>query len=123
MVLLDEEIWKKAKPLELTTHWPEFGKKPSNPVELKITYDKKYIYFSGKVTIDPDSMLIASFKRDIFTMGTDYLTIILDTYNDNENALIFSVSPTGSRTDVAVSGDASGRNPVEIGRASCRERV
>ncbi len=103
--VVDEQAWQSIKPFPLISHWPSFGNQPTMPTEIKVTYDEKYIYVAGKMEIDPEDMLIASFKRDIFTMGSDYLTIILDTFNDNENALHFSTTPTGSRTDVAISDD------------------
>jgi hypothetical protein len=44
----------------------------------------------------------------------DQLTILLDPYNDNENGLIFSVTASGSRIDVAIKNDAQGDNPINI---------
>jgi hypothetical protein len=35
------------------------------------------------------------------------VSIILDTFHDSENALWFAVTPTGSRTDAAVSNDGA----------------
>lgn len=45
---------------------------------------------------------------------SDYVVLLLDTFNDNENGLAFGTSPTGLRTDVAVSGDATGNVPLDI---------
>ena len=104
---VDEDAWQKIESLPLVTHWPEFGNQPADHTEIRITYDEKYIYVSGIMKAKPEHILAASFKRDIWTLGTDYLTLTLDTYNDNENALVFSTTPTGSRTDVAVSNDAN----------------
>jgi uncharacterized protein DUF5916/cellulose/xylan binding protein with CBM9 domain len=107
---VDEAAWQKIKPLQLISHWPEFGNAPSDHTELRVTYDENYIYFSGVCNSSPENILAASFKRDLFTLGTDYISIILDTFNDNENALSFATTPTGNRSDQAISEDAAKRN-------------
>jgi Domain of unknown function (DUF5916)/Carbohydrate family 9 binding domain-like len=107
---VNEAAWKKIDPLPLVTHWPEFGNAPSDVTELRVTYDDNYIYFSGICMADKENILAASFKRDLFTLGTDYISIVLDTFNDNENALVFSTTPTGNRSDQAISEDAGRRS-------------
>ena len=107
---VDEAAWQKIHPLQLISHWPEFGNAPSDHTELRVTYDENYIYFSGVCNSSPENILAASFKRDLFTLGTDYISIILDTFNDNENALSFSTTPTGNRSDQAISEDGQIRN-------------
>jgi len=104
--LVDEPAWQKVSPFIMTSHWPEYGNPPTDPSEIRVAYDDNYIYLSGVLDAAPENILAASFKRDLFTMGTDYLTIFLDTFNDNENALMFSTTPTGNRIDVAFFNDA-----------------
>jgi hypothetical protein len=45
-------------------------------------------------------------KRDGWSYKTDQLTIVVDAFNDNENALVFSTTPAGIRTDVNILNDA-----------------
>ena len=104
---VNEKAWEKIDPLPLVTHWPEFGNAPSDPTQLRIAYDDNYIYFSGICLAAKENILAASFKRDLFSLGTDYISLTLDTFNDNENALSFSTTPTGSRADQAISEDAN----------------
>ena len=54
----------------------------------------------------PDKMKI-QFKRDDWKYSIDWLILILDTYKDNENTVVFGTSPSGGRTDVSFSNDAS----------------
>jgi len=103
---VDEAAWEAIAPLPLVTHWPEFGNEPSEPTEIRLAYDDDYVYLSCRCYAPPENVFAASFQRDLWTLGTDYLAIALDTFNDNENALYFLSSPTGSRTDAAISGDA-----------------
>lgn len=104
---VDESAWLKIPPLPLTSHWPAFGNSPSDSTVIRVAYDDNYLYVSGMIHTSRDNILAASFKRDLLTLGTDYLGIFLDTFNDNDNALEFDISPTGSRTDLAVSNDGN----------------
>ena len=104
--LVDEPAWQSITPVVMTSHWPEFGNPPTDPTEIRIAYDENYIYVSGILDAAPEHVLAASFKRDLHSMGTDYLTIVLDTFNDNQNALLFATTPTGNRNDLAIFNDA-----------------
>jgi len=104
---VDEVAWQKIIPVKLTSHWPEFGNPPTDHTEIRIAYDDNYIYVSGVMHASPENVLAASFKRDLHTLGTDYLAIVLDTFNDKQNALLFATTPTGNRNDLAISGDAA----------------
>jgi hypothetical protein len=44
-------------------------------------------------------------------MGNAWFGIVIDTFNDKENALVFATTPTGLRTDVQVLNDAEGDSP------------
>jgi len=57
---------------------------------------------------DETEIFAVTKKRDEMLFGYDAFGIILDTYNDNENALAFFTAPTGLRTDYAISNDAAG---------------
>lgn len=104
---VDEAAWDAIAPLPLVTHWPSFGEAPSEPTEIRIAYDDEAIYLSCRCYAPPEAVFAASFERDLFTLATDYLAIALDTFRDNENGVYFLVSPTGSRTDAAISNDAA----------------
>ena len=104
----DEPAWQLVEPVPLITETPEFGGPPAEPTEIRIAYDDEYLYVSGRMYAAPEHVFAASFKRDLFTPGTDYLGVSLDTFNDNENAVLFWTSPTGTRTDATISNDGEG---------------
>ncbi|MDZ7615213.1 MAG: hypothetical protein U5K51_17070 [Flavobacteriaceae bacterium] len=56
---------------------------------------------------DPKGIRATSLYRDKIS-GSDHFEILLDTYNDNENAYVFTTTPTGLRNDLAISNDATG---------------
>jgi len=107
---VDEAAWDAIAPLELVTHWPEFGNAPSERTEIRLGYDDDHLYLSCRCYAPPEAVFASSFQRDLFTLATDYLAIALDTFRDNENAVYFLVSPTSSRTDAAISKDPA-ENP------------
>ncbi len=51
---------------------------------------------------EPDEVRANTLYRDRWS-GDDTFAIVLDTFNDNENALWFFTSPNGVRFDMAVS--------------------
>lgn len=106
--VIDEPAWRAIEPVNLVTHWPSFDNEPSENTEIRIGYDDTYIFISGSFQDDPKNIQGPTFKRDAWNMAMDQLALILDTFNDNENALIFVVTPTGARVDAAVVNDAEG---------------
>jgi hypothetical protein len=103
----DEEPWQSISPLTLTMYQPVFGKEPSEKTDLRIGYDDRYLYLGGRMYYNDAGMIrSSSFKRDYMGMGSDWLGIILDTYNDKENGLAFFTTPDALRWDASVLKDA-----------------
>jgi hypothetical protein len=105
--IIDEKQWKLISPFEMISHWPENGKKGTTHTDIRVGYDDDYLYFAATCFSSQDERQMSNFKRDAWGMNMDQVALILDSYNDNENALIFAVTPTGSRVDVAMFNDAS----------------
>jgi hypothetical protein len=108
---VDEAIWESVTPLPLTMHWPAYQGKSTEATEIRVAYDAEYLYV-GAICHESDvsGIQTTTFQRDQISPRMDAVAIILDPYNDNENSLFFSVSPTGSRADAAVKNDAQGDN-------------
>ncbi len=107
--LLNEETWSGLNHLPMTVSTPNFGSEPSENSEIMITYDDEYLWVGARLfTKDSSTITANSMKRDESNINSDGISILLDTYNDNENAYYFATMPTGSRTDIAIAGD--GRN-------------
>jgi hypothetical protein len=111
----DEEAWKSIEPVSMIMYSPVFGKEPDEQTDVRIGYDDKYLYIGGYIYFrDPSQIRSASFKRDYMGMGGDWLGIILDTYNDKENALEFFISPDALRYDASILKDAVISNPNQV---------
>lgn len=106
--------WDGIDSLPLVSHWPTYAEKPNGRTLLRIAYDENYLYWSSVCFYDMSQMQEPTFERDVINMTMDQVTIILDTYNDNENAVVFVVSPTESRADMSVRNDAQGVSPIDL---------
>ncbi len=107
--LSEEPVWQDIPSLSFVMQQPHFGIEPSERTEVRLAYDQQYLYVSARL-FDSDASRIQSttMKRDDSDDASDQFGIILDTFNDNENALAFFTTPSGSRTDKAIFGDYLG---------------
>jgi len=102
-----EEAWKTLGKFELVMHRPNFGSEPSEASDIRIGYDDEFLWVGASLFMKDASKIFApTKKRDEMLFDYDAFGIILDTYDDNENALGFFTTPTGLRTDYTVSNDA-----------------
>lgn len=101
-------IWESSTPISLKMHVPNFGKSPGEKTEVRLGYDDKYLWVFARLHYANPSQIVAkSKKRDEESQNSDMFGIILDTYDDNENALAFFTTPAGQRIDYAVANDAN----------------
>ena len=108
----DEEVWKSFEVFKMVMHIPVFGKEPTENTEVRMAYDEKYIYIGAQLYYnDADLLRSSSFKRDYMGIGSDFLGITLDTYNDKENGVLFITTPDGLRYDASIQRDAVITNP------------
>ena len=105
----NEEAWENIEPFPMVMQVPHFNVEPSERTEILIAYNDEYLYVAGRCfDSEPDVIHATSFKRDDNDESSDSFGISIDSFNDNENALVFITTPTGSRTDMTVSNDAYG---------------
>lgn len=103
----DEQAWKEATPVNLRMFTPVNDREPTESTEVRIGYNKKYLFISAFLRYkDPSMIRTASLKRDYTGMSGDWFGIILDTFNDKENGLMFFTSPDGLRCDAHILRDA-----------------
>ncbi len=103
-----EEVWEQIKPFPVVGYIPIFGAEPSEKTEIRMCYNDHYLYVSGRLYDSKPSLIRNTSKqRDDFSGNSDALGIILDSFNDKENGLVFSTTPSGQRTDYSVFNDAN----------------
>ncbi len=112
---VQDDEWGDIPMIDLEMQLPEMNGSPSQLSEVRVAYDDTYVYLSGKLyDDDAGNMMANTKKRDAISGSTQFFGMILDSYNDNENALAFFTTPTGIRWDGAISRDAIGGNPLNI---------
>jgi hypothetical protein len=103
-----EPAWSSVSPLPLTMYQPTFEGGVRERTEIRVAYDDTHLYVSGRLyDATPEGIRANTLYREEYS-GDDTFAIILDTFDDNETALWFFVTPTGVRFDLAVSNDGGG---------------
>ena len=111
--IINEPAWEQINELPLVQYEPTFQGEMNEETHIKVAYDENFIYVAGKMfTKDPGTIATNSLYRDRYS-SDDVFAIIIDGFNDNQNATWFFTNPAGVRFDIALSNDADfsgGRN-------------
>lgn len=111
----DEPAWEGIEPLPVVMHIPNFGNIPSERTEILMAYDDDFLYIASRLyDSEPSKIQAPSKKRDSMMPSNDWFGIIIDTFNDKENALAFFTTPAGLRMDATVFNDAQGEFPINV---------
>lgn len=105
---VDEPAWDLIQPFPLVSYDPVSGLPPSEPTEIRMAYDDQFIYTSIRAyDSDPSGIRANTLSRNRLS-GDDVFHILLDTYNDNESGMAFTITPTGAKRDATTSNDGEG---------------
>ncbi|MTI20743.1 hypothetical protein E1176_06900 [Fulvivirga sp. RKSG066] len=109
---LDDEAWSRLNNgLVFTEFSPNNGQRSEFRTAVDIVYTDKGIYVAAKLYDDqPDQILQELGARDDDGKNADEFGILLDTYNNGQNAFFFKVSAAGVQTDIYYSGGGRDRN-------------
>jgi hypothetical protein len=108
----DDAAWQQITPLPLTMYQPVHRGEMTERSVIRVAYDDEYLYVAGELyDSEPDRIVANTMYRDRYS-GDETFAIILDSFNDNENARWFFVTPTGVRVDQLVSKDSEGDGSV-----------
>ena len=107
--LSDEAAWQGVPALGMTMFQPEWGGPPSQRTRFLVAYDDDYLYVAGRLyDREPDRIQGNSMERDSGDASSDWFGVVIDTFNDKQNALSFFTTPTGLRWDAEVKNDHEG---------------
>lgn len=99
--VLDEADWDKAETLSgFTQLEPAYGEKASFITRIRVLYSMKYIYFAIECE-DPETDKISTkiTKRDGEVWNDDAVALVLDSFDDDNNAYFFIVNALGTQQD------------------------
>ncbi|HKJ01676.1 MAG TPA: DUF5916 domain-containing protein, partial [Longimicrobiales bacterium] len=98
---LDDAAWEHAAVLTSFTQYdPVEGVPASQKTEILVLVDDGAIYFGVRAFDDrADAIRATLAERDEFDRSDDYIRFVLDTFNDQRRAYVFSVNPLGVQGD------------------------
>jgi hypothetical protein len=102
----DDAMWLSAQVIDhFLEYEPNEGADPRFKTEVRIAYDDKYLYVLGRMYDPaPDSIMALLSRRDVRTQS-EWLKLVIDSYNDNHTAYQFIVNPVGVKPDFYVYND------------------
>ena len=80
---------------------PTQGEAPNQETKIKVLFDEKFLYF-GITCLDSlgkKALRATDFKRDFNFQTHDLVTLCIDGFNDERNAMSFAVNPYGVQRD------------------------
>lgn len=101
-----EAAWAEATVLPMTMFEPEFGSPIERASTVRIAHDGEFLYASG-VFEDDAPVRAHSLIRDYYAED-DLFNLIIDSFDDDETAFWFLVTPAGTRIDGAITDDTEG---------------
>ena len=125
--LVTDGQWSEVEPFTgFIQQEPDNGAPASERTEVRLLLSETTLYV-GVIAFDrePEGVLASESRRDGDLNESDSVQIILDTFNDNQNAFLFGTNPEGIEYDGQIAGEGAtgGYNPRPGGRGSQRGGV
>ncbi|HZH41094.1 MAG TPA: DUF5916 domain-containing protein, partial [Gemmatimonadales bacterium] len=99
---LDEPVWSEAAVLRgFSQYLPNDNRPADDSTTVLVWYSPTAIYFGIRAYEDSTGVRATLADRDKIS-GDDYVQILLDTYHDQRQALVFGVNPLGIQADGTV---------------------
>ena len=99
--ILNEPAWRNSSPIAtFTQREPNNGQPVSEKTELLILFDYDNLYIGVKCWDSQVNFIVANeMRRDNSLFNNDAIEVILDTYNDHQNAFSFITNPLSAQQD------------------------
>jgi hypothetical protein len=98
---VDEPAWGGTTPFTtFVQQEPNEGEPATERTEVRFLLDRQNLYVS-LICFDsqPQNMIVSQSRRDADLGDTDSVRILLDTFNDGQNAFVFGTNPFGIEYD------------------------
>ena len=104
---LDDEIWQDIAPItDFTQVWPDDGSPPTEESEVRIAYNRDYLFFAFKFYDgEPHLIRAKNLERGGRNDRDDHAYIGLDTYEDKRNAYLFEMNALGTQDDATITDE------------------
>lgn len=112
--VVDDEVWSGVAPFSaFIQQEPNEGEPATERTEIRFLLDRQNLYVAMICfDSDPQNILVSQSRRDADLGDTDSVRILLDTFNDGQNAFVFGTNPFGIEYDgqVMAEGQSAGFN-------------
>jgi uncharacterized protein DUF5916/cellulose/xylan binding protein with CBM9 domain len=102
-----EAEWARAEPFSaFVQQEPNEGQPATERTEIRFLIDQRNLYIAI-ICYDsaPGEIVVSESRRDASLADTDSIEILLDTFNDGQNAFVFGTNPFGIELDGQVMGE------------------
>ncbi len=99
--------WSLTEPYStFTQQEPDEGQPATERTEIWFLMDRTNLYVAVVChDSQPDNLVVTQSRRDANLSNTDSIQILLDTFNDGQNAFVFGTNPFGIEYDGQVMGE------------------
>ncbi len=101
--VMNDAEWRLAKPVsDFTQIEPYQGKQPSHRTEVRVLYNKNYLYLGifARDSLGRKAIRATDFKRDFSFRQHDLVALSFDGFNDKRNAMALVTNPYGVQRDL-----------------------
>jgi hypothetical protein len=116
--ILDEVVWHGASVLSgFSQYEPNDGRPALDSTQVLVWYSRGAIYF-GIRAFEAHGAVNATLADRDHIASDDYIQILIDTYNDRRQALVFGVNPRGVQSDgIRLEGQVQQGSGINSGSA------
>ncbi|MBX2815220.1 MAG: carbohydrate binding family 9 domain-containing protein [Saprospiraceae bacterium] len=104
--VLDEASWELADG-SFHRQFPIDTGFATNDSRVYFSYDDDHVYVGLKMYSTSKDYVVTSLKRDFSFRGNDNISILFDTYNDQNNAFLFGMNILGVRREALIANGGS----------------
>ena len=101
--VLDEKIWQTLTPITgFRQNFPTDTLMGKGQTEVRMAFDDNFLYVAVICHSTGADFVVQSLRRDYGFQGTDNITLLFDTFNDQTNAFVFGMNAYGARREALI---------------------
>lgn len=102
--MLDDPAWKLATPVGgFAQIDPDEGAPPAHDTQVQAVYDDRTLYVAVRCAdSSPEGVIATQMRRDGAIGSDDFVSLVLDPFDDRRNGYLFQVGAAGARVDAII---------------------
>ncbi len=107
--VLDDDLWSSVVPAtDFWQYFPTDSLLANGQSEVYLVADDNNLYVGIKCFGAGNDWIVNSLKRDYRAGGSDNITLVFDTFDDNTNGIFFGINPEGVIREGVVTNGGNG---------------